>query len=104
MVSGVEDKAALPAIFQLSSNFPNPFNASTCLEIRLPKQTEISLTVFDVLGRKVKEIIHQEIPAGVHRFSWDGRDSSGQAAPSGVYLVRLNSPHFSSVKKMALVR
>ena len=82
-----------------NQNYPNPFNPSTTLEFSLKEKGVATLTVFDVLGRKVTELINEELNAGVHTFRFE---ASGLA--SGIYYYQLKSADFVSVKKMMLLK
>lgn len=89
-----------PLRFALGQNFPNPFNPSTSIMFELPAKDRVTLEVFDINGKVVREVIRgQEYPAGTHRVRFD---ASGLA--SGTYFYRLTSARFSSVKKMMLVK
>ena len=79
-----------PAEFQLTQNFPNPFNPSTRIAFSLPVSTNIRLVVYDVLGRKVRELTSGEFAAGMHSVTWDAMDESGALLSSGVYFARLS--------------
>jgi hypothetical protein len=103
MVSG----PALPKAFALHQNYPNPFNPATAVRFDLPEKSDVSLMVYDQLGRVVASLIdHEQIEAGVHTISWNG----AQAA-SGIYYYRLLASSsgtparsFRDVKKMLLVK
>lgn len=94
---------AAPA-FALGQNAPNPFNPSTEISYRLPERSEVSLRIFDVRGRLVRELVEGMRPAGPHRVVWDGRDDAGARAASGVYLYRLQAGDLVQQKKMTLVK
>ncbi len=90
--------------FRRSSNHPNPFNAETLLRYAVPEAQRVRLTIYDMLGRAVRELVHEVRPAGVHEVVWDGRDGRGRAVASGVYLYRLQTPESSHTRKMILLR
>jgi hypothetical protein len=73
----------------LRQPLPNPCATSTRIAFRLPGQTEISLTVLDIQGRRVGDLYEGVLPAGEHVVGWDGMDDRGAAAPAGLYFVRL---------------
>jgi hypothetical protein len=75
----------------LSQNAPNPFSSETTVRFALPNAGPVSLQVFDVSGRKVATLVDRTLDAGPHSVSWNGRDDSGSAVATGVYLVRLQS-------------
>ncbi len=93
----------VPAQFGLSQAYPNPFNSSTVLNLSLPDRARVTVEVRDLLGRKVKELFKGETQ-GTRRLEWDGKDESGQDAPSGLYLVRASCAGKVWIRKVALVR
>jgi len=95
---------AVPVKFALSRNYPNPFNPSTNFTYSLPKSGFVDLAVYDLLGRKVRTLVHKDVQAGAHSGSWDGRDKDSAAMPSGVYIIRLESQNYVQVIKATLIR
>lgn len=85
--------------FQLSQNYPNPFNPVTNIQFDLPKEGLVTLKVYDVLGREVKNIVNEFKPAGSYIVSFDGSELS-----SGIYFYRLEAGDFIQVKRMILIR
>ena len=75
--------------FRLDQNCPNPFNAETTIRYTLSASGMIDLVVYDVSGHAVRTLVRGQLPAGVHRAVWDGRDDKGIEVSSGVYLYRL---------------
>ena len=100
----VQKNAGLPTEFALEQNYPNPFNPETNIRFDLPADGRVELTVFNVLGRKVKSLIDDHLPAGSHIVTWDGRDDSDQPVASGVYLYRLVASGKSDSRKMMLLK
>ncbi len=90
--------------FRRSSNHPNPFNAETLLRYAVPEAQRVRLTIYDMLGRAVRELVHEVRPAGVHEVVWDGRDGEGRPLASGIYLYRLVTAESSHTRKMILLR
>ncbi|GJM45300.1 MAG: hypothetical protein DHS20C21_21420 [Gemmatimonadota bacterium] len=70
---------------------PNPFTTSTRLSYELPTASAVQLTVYDVRGRRVRELVAARRAPGIHTVEWDGRDSTGSAVGSGIYWVRLRA-------------
>ncbi len=91
--SGVESSplaAGTPAVFQLTANYPNPFNTSTQWKVVLGANARIRFEILDVTGRVVRALVPSSpLRQGVHRIAWDGRDDRGVQVPSGVYIARL---------------
>lgn len=80
----------VPNQFQLHGNYPNPFNPTTTIRYEIGQTGNVSLTVYNMLGQRVAELINGAQNSGVYEVTWDGRDISGQTAASGVYLYRLS--------------
>ncbi len=95
---------SLPTNFQLAQNYPNPFNPSTVIRFSLPVAAQARLEVFNVLGKKVKTLIDQYLPAGDYQAYWDGKFADGSRAPSAMYFYRLTADDFSVSRKMLLVK
>jgi hypothetical protein len=88
----------------LHESFPNPFNPRTVISFDLPVPARVSLVVYDVAGRVVRVLADDVMEAGTKRLVWDGRDSKGEAASSGVYFYRLSAGGRTLTKKTVLVR
>ncbi|MDZ7374075.1 MAG: T9SS type A sorting domain-containing protein [candidate division KSB1 bacterium] len=94
----VADKV-VPTSYVLGQNYPNPFNPTTTIVFGLPKDSEVTLEVFDALGRCVAVLAKGRFQAGFHTVTFDAKD-----LPSGVYLYRLQAGDFTSVKKLMLTK
>jgi hypothetical protein len=97
-VPGDEDEL-LPREFALYPNYPNPFNAETRIEYTLPQPSIVTLTVYDVLGRKVETLVEGPQSAGVHELTWDAGNRG-----SGVYFLVLESESGRQVRKALLLK
>ena len=96
---------ALPSSFDLSNNFPNPFNPSTSLRLSLPVESRVSLAIYNILGQKTRSLYTGALTAGNHWFTWDGKNDQGTIAPSGVYYCRLDiEGRQSIVRRMVLLK
>ncbi|MCX6827328.1 MAG: M6 family metalloprotease domain-containing protein [candidate division Zixibacteria bacterium] len=106
LVSDIEHPGdgLLPREIALGQNYPNPFNPSTNIEVYLPAGTNLTLAVYDILGRTVNTILDGYYSAGSIRAKWNGTDHNGQPLPSGVYFYELKTPHKIDVKKMLLIK
>ena len=89
----------VPSKFALGQNYPNPFNPSTQITFELPSRNNVTLTVFDVLGREVATLANGQFEAGSHSVSFDASRFA-----SGIYMYKLESGNFVSVKKMMLLK
>ena len=101
---GGGDDPKLPRFFQLSQNYPNPFNPSTTIQFSLPSASHVRLTVYNLLGRQVRELADAYFSAGSHEVVWDGTDESGQTAATGIYLYRMTAGDFVEQRKMLLIK
>ena len=82
--------AAQPAQYRLGDSYPNPFNPAVVIPLDLAKDAaEVSLTVYDVLGRRVRQVWQGPLGVGSHRFTWDGRDEAGKEVAAGVYVYKV---------------
>ena len=97
-------QALLPLRPDLQQNFPNPFNPSTSIPFALPSRAEVRLSVFNVLGQRIRTLLNGQIEAGYHRLAWDGRNDAGRQAGAGVYFYLLESGQFRQTRKMTLVK
>ena len=92
---------ARPAQYRLGDSYPNPFNPAVVIPLDLATDAaQMSLTVYDVLGRRVQRVWQGPLGAGSHRFSWDGRDEAGKGVAAGVYLYRVEVDGQVEAKKM----
>ncbi len=98
------EDATLPKDFALRQNFPNPFNPATEISYELPRQSQVVLTVFNLMGQKVKTLVNGKITAGRHTVSWDGTDEAGRSLASGVYIYRLEAAGSVHHRRMILLQ
>jgi hypothetical protein len=100
----------LPTAYALYQNYPNPFNPATTIKYELPVQSTVTLTIYTILGQKVKTLVSGVEDAGVKQVQWDGRNERGLGVATGVYFYRLEAravsgnASFTQVKKMLLLR
>jgi len=95
----------LPTTFDVSNNYPNPFNPSTTISVALPFMTEIELRVYNIMGQEIKAIYSGPLQAGRYWFEWDGKDGVGNIVAAGVYVYRFTtSAGVTMTKKMSLLR
>jgi subtilisin family serine protease len=101
---GVDDNPATPAVFSLNQNYPNPFNARTSINFSLKSEGDVTLSVFDILGRKIKVLQAGKLTTGEHSLIWDGSNESGATVTSGIYFYRLDSADGSITKRMVMLK
>ena len=91
---------ARPAQYRLGNSYPNPFNPTVVIPLDLATDAaRVSLTVYDVLGRRVRQVWQGPLGAGTHRFTWDGRDEVGKAVAAGVYIYQVEVDGRAEAKK-----
>lgn len=99
-LTGTEGNSSeIPTVFKLYNNYPNPFNPSTSIKYDVPKNTFVNLSVYDILGRLVTNLVNQDMTAGRYDVVWDAKNYA-----SGTYIYKLEAGDFSDVKKMILVK
>ncbi len=89
----------IPKSYQLYQNYPNPFNPSTTIRFDLPKESQVTLDIYNILGQRVASLIDQQMKAGVHEYHFDASRLS-----SGVYFYRITAANFTSTKKLLLLK
>ncbi|MDP7475006.1 MAG: T9SS type A sorting domain-containing protein, partial [Candidatus Marinimicrobia bacterium] len=79
-----------PTKFSLMQNYPNPFNPSTTIQYHLNQQGTVNVSVYNLSGQKIRQLVDSNQDPGQHSVSWDGKDEKGIAVGSGMYFYRLN--------------
>ncbi len=96
----IDDNTNLPTQFELKQNYPNPFNPGTVIEFTLPKSTRVTLKVYNLLGEEVATLLeNQHLTPGTHRV-----DFRAHSLTSGVYFYKLQTPEYSQIRKMCLLK
>ena len=93
-----------PDVYQLSANYPNPFNATTTIKFNILQTELVTLDIYNVLGQKVITLVNEQLPAGSHSILWKGTNSSGDQIGSGFYFYKLTTPNFTQTRKMLLLK
>ena len=101
-VAEVETQA--PSSFELTGNFPNPFNMTTTIEFSLPDNGYTTLIIYNINGQKIRELVSGEMTTGTHRVVWDSTDDSGLKVSSGSYLTRLTQGKKMTTGRMMLMK
>lgn len=100
--SGLKEESNGAMKFELKGNYPNPFNSSSTIEFILPLRQKVDITVFDVLGRKVKTLINGMMEKGKNFISWNGESSRNEAVSSGIYIYTIRTAGLQLSGKMIL--
>ena len=88
-----------PKDFSLRANYPNPFNATTTIKYQLPYPADVTIDIYNILGRKVETLISDIQPAGYHQAIWNAKDKT-----SGVYFYKIQAGDYIGTKKMVLLK
>ena len=94
-----ENKEQLPESINLYQNYPNPFNPTTTIKFSLPKSDQVSLKIYDVLGKEIKNIFSGHLNAGDYSFDFDAENIS-----SGIYFYVMKTNTFCDQKKMTVLK
>ena len=93
-----------PDTYVLLHNYPNPFNPSTHIRFVLPENSDVSLKVYDALGREIRTLLNERKRAGRHSVVWDGKDTTGRQVTNGLYFFRLQTGQYVKVCKGILLK
>ncbi|RMF59074.1 MAG: T9SS C-terminal target domain-containing protein [Calditrichaeota bacterium] len=107
VITGIDEPITShqPQTYQLMQNYPNPFNPGTTIAFYLPAPSEVTLTVYDITGQKVRTLFQGQASPGEHQIYWDGKNEAGETVSSGVYVYQLNANQtFQAVRKMILMK
>ncbi|MDW7679262.1 MAG: FG-GAP-like repeat-containing protein [bacterium] len=94
----------VPIDYQLEQNYPNPFNPTTIIKYQLPKNTDVSVRIYNVVGQLVRVLVDEKQIAGNYSINWDGKDNHGLFVSSGLYFYMIRTTDFVKSRKMLLIR
>jgi hypothetical protein len=100
----IHGEETLPIGFILEQNYPNPFNPKTQIDYALPKDCNVKVVIYNILGQKVMTLVDEFQTAGFRIVVWDGKDDKGQDCASGIYFYKIQAGEFSQAKKMVIVK
>ncbi|MDZ7264819.1 MAG: cohesin domain-containing protein [candidate division KSB1 bacterium] len=104
--SAVENDDQSPGIsngYRLYQNHPNPFSDATAIEFYVPQAMKVTVTIYNVLGQVVQQLVNWQLPAGRHRVQWLRTDAQGRSVPQGVYFYRLEAGSVIQMRKMIVI-
>ena len=101
---GNENEAIFPNVFALHQNYPNPFNPVTTLHYDLPEDALINITIYDMMGRIVNNLVSIRQNAGYKSVQWNATNNQGQPVSAGLYLYTIQAGEFKQTKKMLLLK
>ena len=100
----LEDVLGLPEEYALHQNYPNPFNPTTTLRYDLPEEGNVSIMIYDMMGREIRSLVRGNLPAGYHYVQWDGTNKTGSHVAAGVYIYVMQTKDARDLKKMILLK
>ncbi len=98
------DLASVPDEYQLHQNYPNPFNPTTTIQYELPRKSNVQITIYDLLGRKMNTLVSETQDAGYKSIQWDATNDYGQPVSAGMYFYRLQADGLTQTRKMILLK
>jgi hypothetical protein len=101
---GGSENGRLANSYRLEQNYPNPFNPVTHISYYIPKTSRVDLMIYNLLGQRIRTLVHQVQNAGSYTVQWDGKNEFGIPVASGVYLYNLTAGKFKRSRKMMLLR
>jgi len=94
----------VPLSYALHQNYPNPFNPQTVIQYALPRACEVQITIYNILGQKVKTLVDGYQDAGYKRVEWDSKSDRGEEIASGIYFYRIKAGDFVDSKEMVMLK
>ncbi len=98
------ENGQIPTTFDISQNFPNPFNPTTTIKYQVPKSVDVTLNIYNILGQKVRTLVNKTMEPGYYKVVWDGTNDYGVKVASGIYLYRIKAGDFVQTRKMILMK
>ena len=99
-----DESNQLPTAFNLYNNYPNPFNPTTQIRYDLPEDARVSITIYDLMGRSIKSLVHSNQTAGYHSVRWDATSDMGEGVSAGMYIYTIQAGEFRQTRKMVLLK
>jgi len=98
--------AIIPTKYELHACYPNPFNPLTNIVFEIPEETRVSLVIYDLAGRTVWEKPNNDeiISSGQYSYHWDGRNVNNVQVATGIYFIRLKTPHYIQTRKVIFIK
>ena len=98
------DVASIPDVFALHQNYPNPFNPTTQIQYDLPEDKNVTIAIYDVMGRNIRTLMNGRQTAGYHSVRWDAKNDTGEGVAAGMYIYTIQAGEFRATKKMVLLK
>ena len=94
----------VPGVFALHQNYPNPFNPKTEIRFDLPEASKVEISIFNLMGQKVRTLSNEEISSGYHVMQWDGTNDKGSMVSTGMYFYTLSTNKYNAMRKMLFLK
>lgn len=94
----------LPTNYSLHQNYPNPFNPETEIRFDLPEKAPVELTIYNLMGQKVRTLVTGDLKSGFHHVSWNGLNDAGHSVSTGLYFYTISAGTYHATKKMLLLK
>ena len=105
VITGVEEQdEAIPHRYALYQNYPNPFNSQTKIGFDLPESAWVRLSIYNILGQKIRTLVNEKKKIGHHIMFWDGKNGNNQVVGSGVYLFQFQANNYSRTNKAVFLK
>ena len=102
--SSVSENVFIPNTNILYQNYPNPFNPSTIVKFNLREIENVSIKIYNILGKEIKLLLDNNLPAGEYTTQWDGKDDEGNILPGGVYFIQMTAGKYRQTIKTILLK
>jgi len=102
--SSIIGGTTIPTEYRLGQNYPNPFNPETEIRYDIPEQTNVSIRIFNSMGRTIRTIVNKNQQAGSYIIRWDGKDEMGIPVSSGIYFYQMTTNQYNQIMKMILIK
>jgi hypothetical protein len=99
-----DQDVAMPTVYTLEQNYPNPFNPSTQIRYALPEQAMVTISIYDMMGRKVRTLVSQSLSPGYHTTIWNATNDNGLSVSAGMYIYMIQAGTYQQMKKMVLLK
>ena len=93
----------IPDKFAIHQNYPNPFNPATIIKLDVNAPMHSRISIYDIMGRELNVLVDEELQPGYHQFIWNGTDSKGVKASSGLYFILVQTPEVTKTMKATLL-
>ncbi|MBV6511568.1 MAG: hypothetical protein FMNOHCHN_01049 [Ignavibacteriaceae bacterium] len=104
LTTSADEGNLIPEEFMLAQNYPNPFNPTTTIKFGLPVESNVRITIYDMMGAEILVLQNGTMKPGYHSMTWDGRNSFGVVVPSGVYIYSMQADKFNQSRKLIFLK